>query len=267
LSSSFDLKSTLHPFHTDETRDDNFRLKLLKIISDKFELKNVDNNHLLINFSIDRAVICDRFIDYQELCEKAIQIAVLNRQAEIIIKDLRQKVTCQNYYHFPQGVFYLFDRLMKNTLGKPVFKITFDGMIQNNHYQIGIAYRTDWYPSPAIMSFANEINTVCGGSLVDGVISGLVSSCKMYVKNNDLKTFKIKRQRFFNGLIIVCAVKGEVFNYGGSFRETLEYDDVKRQSAKMVSKLVYDYFEQNKEVAKSFLFRFDESQLVSKMYS
>jgi hypothetical protein len=38
---------------------------------------------------------------------------------------------------------------------------------QNNKYQIGLAYRTDCFPSANIRSFANDVHTTCGGSLVD----------------------------------------------------------------------------------------------------
>lgn len=243
---------------------DNTLMQVLRILSDTFDIQ--PGNDVVINFGFDKSVIPDTMIDYQALCEGALLVAILNRRAEIITKDLRQKTLSQNYYHFPQGILYLFNRALKQAIGKPAFTVFFDDRIGRNHYQIGLAYRSDWYPSPTMISFANEINTTCGGSLIDGIIDGLISACKIYIKENGLNTFKVKRKKVYNGLIIVCAVKGPEFNYSGSFKERLDDEEVNKQAKKIVVKLVGDSFNQNKEIADNFLFRFDENQLVSKIY-
>jgi DNA gyrase/topoisomerase IV subunit B len=160
----------------------------------------------------------------------------------------------------------LFDRATTEILGKPEFKLVFDDELSKNKYQIGLAYRSDWHPTPNVISFANDVHTVCGGSLVDGILDGLITACKKYVKENGMLTFKIKRKKFFNGLIIVCTVRGDTFLYGGSFKETLENDEVKKQIKKTTEKLVSQFFKNNKDKADKFLWRFDTTQLTSGMY-
>ncbi|WP_462220605.1 hypothetical protein [Ferruginibacter sp.] len=160
----------------------------------------------------------------------------------------------------------MFDRAITEVLGKPEFELTFDGKVNSNTYQIGLAYRTDWYPSPNAISFANDIHTVCGGSLVDGILDGLINACKVYAKGNNLTTFKINKKKFTNGLILICAVRGEEYRYGGSWKETLEDSVVRKQAKKLVSKLALDFFNNQKEKADKFLWRFDTTQLASGMY-
>ncbi len=191
---------------------------------------------------------------------------MLNRQCEVITIDKRQKYLTQNYYHFPQGVFYLFDRATTEVLGKPEFKLTFDNEINSNKYQIGLAYRTDWFPSANVISFANNVHTICGGSLVDGILEGLINACKIYAKENNLTTFKINKKKFVNGLILICAVRGEDYKYGGSWKETLEDAVIKKEAKKVVEKLALDFFNNQKEKADKFLWRFDTTQLTSGMY-
>lgn len=266
LTSRHNINPFIQQF-TDESKEfSNYFPKVLKVVSETFEIINQENSEKEIAFSFNKKVISNTNIDYLKLVEKVLQIALLNRQCEIITIDKRQKYLTQNYYHFPQGVFYLFDRATTEVLGNPEFKLTFDDKVNSNKYQIGLAYRTDWYPMPNAISFANNIQTVCGGSLVEGILDGLLSACKTYVKQNNLTTFKINRKKLLNGLIIVCAVSGEDYKYGGSFKETLEDDNVKKQVNEITEKIVLDFFNIEKEKAKNFLRRFDTTQLTSGMY-
>jgi DNA gyrase/topoisomerase IV subunit B len=264
ISSDQDLGEFLKLF-TIECEDPNSYLpRTLRILSDRFEIISSETNKTEVRFSVDKTVITDTSVDYLKLTDAVIQVALLNRQTEIITIDKRQTHLNQNYYHFPQGVFYLFDRATTEVLGRPEFKLTFDGQVSTNKYQIGLAYRTDWYPTPSVNSFANNIHTICGGSLVDGILDGLISACKSYVNENNLVTHKIKRKKFLNGLI--SAVRGADFKYGGSFKETLEDDQVRAQTKKVVKHLTLDYFKNQNDKADKFLSRFDEAGLTSKMY-
>lgn len=266
LASQHDITPFIQQFTDNSEEFSTYFPKVLKVVSETFEIINKDNSKTEVTFSFDKKIITNTNINYLKLTEKVLQIALLNRQCEIITIDKRQKYLTQNYYHFQQGVFYLFDRATTEILGKPEFKLTFDDKINSNSYQIGLAYRTDWYPTPNIISFANNVHTIYGGSLVEGILDGLISACKSYVKEKNLETFKISRKKFLNGLIIVCAVRGENYKYGGSFKETLEDDFVKKQAKKITSKLALDFFNNQKEKADEFLWRFDTTQLTSGMY-
>ncbi len=266
LSSRHDINPFLEQFTKESKEFSNYFPQVLKVISESFKITYHENSKREIAFSFDQKVILNTNIDYLKLTEKVLQIALLNRQCEIITVDKRQKYLTQNYYHFPQGIFYLFDRATTEVLDKPEFKITFDDKINSNKFQIGLAYRTDWYPIHNVISFANDVQTICGGSLVDGILDGLITACKTYVKENDLTTFKVTGKKFLNGLIIVCAVRGFDYKYGGSFKETLEDEVVKKQAKKIVSKLALNFFNNQKENADKFLLRFDTTQLTSGMY-
>lgn len=266
VSSSKDIRVFSDQFNIESTDYINYYPKVLRVISKKFNLKFTEKKNLEINFSIDQTIISNTNVDYLKLNEKIMQLAVLNRQCELITIDKRQKYVSQNYFHFPQGIFYLFDRINDDALGKPEFILTFDERIDSISYQIGIAFRTDWYPQPNIFSFANDVHTIHSGSLVDGILDGIVSATKLYVKENNLTHFKVTRKKFYNGLIIVCAVRGENFTFGGSFKETLENESIKKEAKKIVSKLALQFFENNKEQTNKFMFRFDTKQLTSGMY-
>lgn len=266
LTSPHDLNPFIQQFTNKNKEFSHYFPKVLKIISETFEISKKENSKTEIVFSFDKKIIADTNIDYLMLTEKVVQLALLNRKCEIVTIDKRQKYLTQNYYHFPQGVFYLFDRATTEILGKPEFKLTFDDEINSIQYQIGLAYRIDWYPTPNVISFVNNIQTVCGGSLVDGILDGLIIACRTYVKENNLINFKINRKKILNGLIIVCAVRGVDYKRDRNYKQTLEDDTIKKQAKKIIAKLVLDFFNNQKEKADKFLWRFDTTRLFSGMY-
>ncbi|WP_462220604.1 hypothetical protein [Ferruginibacter sp.] len=105
FSSSHELKSFTRQFTTKSNELPNYFAKTLKAISEKFDIIENGNSKTQVTFSFDKKVISETSVDNLRLSEKAIQIALLNRQCEIITIDKRQKYLIQNFYHFPQGVF------------------------------------------------------------------------------------------------------------------------------------------------------------------
>jgi DNA gyrase/topoisomerase IV subunit B len=265
INSDLDISIITKQFSDKEKSNEIYHLRALKAVTQNFEvLKN--NREISLNFQLDKVVFKDTTIDYQNLMDEFVILALLNRGVQILIKDSTQKYANQNYFNFPRGIFYVYDRIKRDTLGKPEFEIFYEGQIKGNQYQIVIAYRTDWYPTPTVLSYANDVSTSNGGTLVAGVLDGLISASKKYVLDNKLSTHKIKRKKFFNGLNIVCSVRGRSLEFAGSTREALATKEVRTQSKKIVSKLVYDYLNNNKIQAERLLSRFDDQNFMNKMY-
>ena len=98
-------------------------------------------------------------------------------------------------------------------------------------------------------------------------MEGLGLGCEKFVKEENLMSFKIKNDKFENGLILVCSVKGQMFRYGGSFKESLKDEEVRQTVSILMLDLTFDYITSNKAEADSFLWRFDENQLSNSMFS
>jgi DNA gyrase/topoisomerase IV subunit B len=265
INSDIDTSVIVQQFSDDQWSKDIYHLRVLRAVTDKFEVSD-NTNGLILNFRLDKSVFKNTTVDYQNLIEELTILALLNRGTEILIKDTTQKHLNQNYFSFPTGMFYLYDRTKGDVLGKPEFEIFYDDQVKENKYQIALAYRTDWFPSPSVTSFANDTHTKCGGTLVDGILDGLISACKKYVADNNLTTHKITRKKFYNGLIIVCSVRGNDFDFDGSFKEALATKEVRKQAKKIIFELVGDYLNSDKDKADKLLWRFDDTQLTSKMY-
>ena len=243
----------------------NFHLSIGEILSSNFKLTFESKNKAFISFQLDQSVFTEN-VDYLELSESFLQWSYLNRNSKTLLVDERAKFLNQNYFSFPEGVKYLYSKIVRQALGKPEFEIAFDGKFNGLEYQIFLGYRTDWYPPATTLSFANDVFTSCGGSLIEGVMEGLISGVKKYVKDNNLTHLKVKKKKFVNGLILVVSVRGDDFTYGGSFKETLENEKVKKDAKKLTKQLTLDFISESKDKSDKFLWRFDKNQLTSDMY-
>jgi DNA gyrase subunit B len=193
-------------------------------------------------------------------------LSLLHKKLEILVKDNRAKFVNQNYFHSPKGIFHLYEYVKEDTLVIPDFEIKYEGQINNNNYQFVLAYRGDWFPTPHVISFANDYRTVNHGTHVTGILEGLFAACNKYKKENNLSTYKIIKKKFYNGLILICAVRGEGFGFEGSFRGALKQKDIEKEIKKAVTQLVYKYLKENKERTDKFLFRFNEEAMGSFMF-
>jgi DNA gyrase/topoisomerase IV subunit B len=265
VESSNNLKKFSETLIPENSILNNFHLKICNVLSDQFDLMSKADNKLLLTFTLDKTIFTES-LDYWELAENFLQYAYLNRNTEIVLTDNRGSYLNQNYFSFPQGVKYLYDRMVKEALGKPEFEIFYDGVHNGINYQLFLGYRTDWYPPSYSASFANNVQTVCGGSLVDGIMKGLIAGCRHYVKSHELTDYKIKKKKFENGLILIASVQGRDFQYGGSFKETLEDETVERDVKKLMKQLTIDFITENRVKAEKFLWRFDETKFTSGMY-
>jgi DNA gyrase/topoisomerase IV subunit B len=261
VSSIHDINPFLRLLTAEKPETNYYMPHVFKIISETFEI-TTSGRKTKIHFSIDNKVTKDTLVDYTKLSDKMLQLAILNRNTEIVTKDKSQKYINQNYYHFPEGIFHLANRAIKDALGKPAFQLRFDDELNGNKYQILLAYRTDWYPSPQVVSFANNVSTDSEGSLVNGILEGLISACKAHVKEQQLSTYKVKQKKFLNGLILICAVRAK----GYSYREIIENNEIQKDAKKIIHALALDFFRNEKVKANEFLWRFDSSQLTSGMY-
>jgi DNA gyrase/topoisomerase IV subunit B len=264
-----------------------FMPSLLVIVSEKLEIDVLGNQlsflkgeiqsgdisivskpHTEIKFryELDEKILKNTPTNYQRFYDELYQLSLLNKKLEILIKDNRAKFVSQNYFHSPNGIFHLYQNIKDSTSVTTTFEVKYEGQINKNHYQFILAYRDDWFPTPNVISFANDYQTANHGTHVTGILEGLFAACKKFKKENDLSTHTIRKNKFYNGLILICAVRGEGFGFEGSFRKTLKQKDMEKEVKKAVTQLVYKYLKENKERTDKFLFRFNEEGFGSFMF-
>jgi len=229
---------------------------VLSVFAASFDKKMMGEQAVSMRFSLDEPAFGKVTVDYLNLIERCLDIAVLNRKVKLLLVNEQTEPHSKQYLHFPQGIFYLFSRLKENTIGALRFELEFDGLVKNNHFQIAMGFGAKWFPQPFIHSFANDIRTVEHGSLVEGILNGLMRASKKYAALHSIPDLSFRSRKLCTGMLLVAAVRGKEFTYGGSFKETLEDDEVKKQADDITYEFALAFWENHPSEAYSFFNRF-----------
>lgn len=230
-----------------------------------FTIKKPKN--VRFEFSIDPEVNMNTEIDYLVLMDKAAMIAILNPRTEIKIVDKTRKYLNQNYFHFQEGIDYLFKRITNEVFGKPEFIVKLESKAPFGEVKLILAYRTDWDPE-AITSFYFNNNAIENHEIIRNCIyDALLKSSKSYAKSSKLKALKIKKNKLQNGLIVVCALKSYELNSIMEISEIIEQKPYQIELTKMIAKSIFKYMNANSKITADFLSRFDEMTFASAMMS
>jgi DNA gyrase/topoisomerase IV subunit B len=98
---------------SDKHWKDKVYFRILSALAEHLEIVDgtkLSTSGVTINFQLNKAIFKDMSLDYQHLTEELILLALLNRGTEILIKDTTQKHINQNYFNFPNGIFYLYEK-------------------------------------------------------------------------------------------------------------------------------------------------------------
>jgi DNA gyrase/topoisomerase IV subunit B len=219
----------------------------------KMEMDNSDV--LRLAFELDATIFKSFIFDFRILRNAIEEFALLNRTIAFIVRDNRGPHLNQNCFYFPEGIVHKLNWVCAEIMppGYPVILI--DTSINQNHYQIAIAWGMDVrYKDGEKVSYAGNYITSLNGSLIDGVIKGLHKALKKYAlergQENRISLHKLKRAY---KLTIVAAVKAPELNYAGSTRWKLGMPEVEKQASEITMKSALTFFETNENVAKDMI--------------
>jgi hypothetical protein len=92
ISSQQDLQSFIKQFSVENTDMNSYMPSVLKVISENFELLNIDTQKTQTNFSLNKDVIADTNIDYLKLSEKFLQVALFNTPVTFYVEKCKTKL-------------------------------------------------------------------------------------------------------------------------------------------------------------------------------
>ncbi|HOD17206.1 MAG TPA: DNA topoisomerase (ATP-hydrolyzing) subunit B [Candidatus Cloacimonadota bacterium] len=216
----------------------------LKIIGES------ENSGTTVTFKPDSTIFETIDFSFDYLTTRLRELAFLNRGLHIQLKDERY-----DRYHdfcYEGGIVSFVEFLNQNK--KPLFPkpIYFAGGKDDIQFEVAMQYNEGYQEN--IFSFANNINTIEGGTHLSGFKSGLTRVVNTYIKNGDfLKNEKIapSGEDIREGLTAVISIKLSNPQFEGQTKTKLQNSDVEG----IVNSIVYDklmtYFEENPAIAKN----------------
>ncbi len=206
-----------------------------------------------ITFKPDQEIFTTTDFSFDRLSERLREKAFLNKGIKITITDEREETEKQHEFYYEGGIAEFVKHLNKNKNVLHPKPIYFEkSMTEDDSLTIEIAMQYNDGYDEKVFSYANNINTVDGGSHLSGFRSALSKSINKYAQSSGLiKDFKsqLTGDDVREGLVAVIAVKLPQPQFEGQTKGKLNSDV---QGA--VTSFFYDklnsFFEEHPPVAK-----------------
>jgi len=206
-----------------------------------------------ITFRPDSTIFTETAFSFDKLSERLREKAFLNKGIRITIKDERKEPERSNDFYYKGGIAEFVKHLNKNktTLhDKPIY---FEKESEALSIEVAIQYN-DAYDEK-VYSFANNINTVDGGTHLSGFRSAFTRTINAYAQSSGLaKNFKtsLTGDDVREGLVAVISVKLPQPQFEGQTKGKLN-SDVKGAVESFLNDRLTEFFEQNPPVARKIV--------------
>jgi DNA gyrase subunit B len=189
---------------------------------------------------------------YEILEDRLRELAYLNREVTITIKDERSKR--ENVFHFEGGIIEFvkyIDSSRKSFMKEPIF---IKGEKDNTQVEVAFQYNDTYNDN--IFTYVNDINTHEGGTHLVGFKTALTRTLNNYgQKVNIIKNDKIQLtgDDFREGLSCVISTKVPEPQFEGQTKTKLGNSEVKSIVETIVGEQLQSYLEENPSVAKKII--------------
>lgn len=226
----------------------------LKIIGDSNETGTK------IHFRPDAEIFDETKYDYEVLASRLRELAFLNKGIKINLKDERDDKG--ELFHYEGGIKSFVKYLNRNK--QPIQKepIYLEGERENCSLEIAIQYNDGYTEN--IFSFANNIDTVEGGTHLAGFKSALTRVFNDYakkfgiIKENDKN---LSGEDIREGLTAVISIKLTDPQFEGQTKTKLGNSEVRGIVDSIMGESVNNYLQENPQIAKIIL---DKSLMASR---
>ncbi len=211
-----------------------------------------DTTGTKVTFKPDHKIFTETEYKYDILSNRLRELAFLNKGLKITIKDERTEE--KETFHYLGGIVSFVEHLNKNKTVLHEKVIYFNRNKDKIDVEVSMQYSGSF--SENIYSFANNINTIEGGSHLSGFKSALTRSLNNYFKNNaSSKDQKISMSGddIREGLTAVISVKVPDPQFEGQTKTKLGNSEVAGIVESVVNEGINIFLEENPAVSKKIM--------------
>jgi DNA gyrase subunit B len=214
----------------------------------------LDPGHgLIVRFYPDPEIFETVQFSYQVILERIKELAYLNPQVAISIKD--DRINASEVMHFEGGLSQFVEYLgegHQSILKSPIYN-----MEEAEDTVVEFAFLYNNSTSEIMQSYVNNISTVEGGTHVTGFRAGLSRAVQDYAKNHDLVkgVESIVSDDVREGLVAVLHVKVIAPQFEGQTKSKLGNSAVRGIVQSSTEKYLKSFFESYPNVAQSIVKR------------
>jgi len=200
-----------------------------------------------ITFFPNHEIFEDINFHFDTLANRLRELAFLNKGIKIVIKDERADKTEE--FQYEGGIKSFVEHLNKNktVLSQPIY---LKKESDNAEVEVALQYNDGYREN--IFSFANNINTIEGGTHLSGFYTALTRAINNYIKKKNIngKVESLSGEDVREGLSAVISVKIQNPQFEGQTKTKLGNSEIKGFVDRVVFENLSNFFEENPGVAK-----------------
>ena len=206
-----------------------------------------------VRFLADDTIFETLDFNYETLETRFREIAFLTKGLKINISDLRVEPNLKAEFHFEGGLKSFVQYLNKNKEPihpEPIY------IEKNGEVPVEIAFQYTTSYSENIHTFVNNINTIEGGTHLEGFKRALTKTFNDYAKSHNLlkeKDSNLQGEDIREGITAVVSVKVKEPQFEGQTKTKLGNSVVTGIVSSMVNEALGNFLEENPNVAKTIL--------------
>ena len=207
-----------------------------------------------VRFLADSEIFETTEYDYDTLAERFREIAFLTKGLYISIEDLREETPKKAEFCFEGGLKSFVEYLNQNKEKLNPDPIYIEKTESEVPVEIAMQYTSAYNEN--IYSFVNNINTVEGGTHLEGFKRGLTKVFNDYARSHNIikeKDSNLQGEDIREGLTAVISVKVKEPQFEGQTKTKLGNSNVAGIVQAMVTDALSTYLEENPNVAKAIL--------------
>ncbi len=224
-----------------------------KTVKSLTKIGESDKTGTKVRFLADDTIFETLEYEFQVLENRFREMAFLTKGLRIVIEDLREETPKKSDFCFEGGLISFVEYLNKNKekLHKTPIYIEKQGEVP---VEIAIQYTSSY--SENIYTFVNNINTIEGGTHLEGFKRALTKVFNDYARNHNIlkeKDSNLQGEDIREGITAVVSVKVKEPQFEGQTKTKLGNSEVTGVVQSMVNEALSTFLEENPTVAKAIL--------------
>ena len=209
-----------------------------------------------VTFKPDPTIFEETVFEYDILANRMREQAFLNGGIRIILRDQRPEEPIENEYHFEGGIKSFVTYLNENKHCEMIHPDVIYMRAEKGLSVAEIALQYNDSYNPLILTFANNMNTIEGGTHETGFKTGLTKVLNDYARKNGILKDSDKNlsgDDVQEGICAIVSVKLQDAQFESQTKAKLGNSDIRTLVDNTMKTKLAEYFEENPATAKAIL--------------
>ncbi len=202
-------------------------------------------------FRPDPQIFPDVHFDFDAMITRYREMAFLNKEVTIVLRDERQEPALEKTLHYDGGIISFVEYLNKNK--EPLYKVPIYFAARNGDCFVEVAIQYNGGYAENVYSYANNIATIEGGTHLTGFRSALTKVVNDYarkyrlLKDNDRN---LQGEDVREGLAAIISVKLPEPQFEGQTKTKLGNSEIRTLVESVMNERLAAYLEENPSIAR-----------------